>query len=224
MGRSSRSAADALVGLLGSRQIHAVSRAMLICLLLAVSGWAQAAPDSQAASIQKQRAAIVQQVNSLTGKAAPPSDSFFTVPWMDTPAGRFVPPPCDPIASDELDKLIDQNSKNHGVKPELIRAVIGQESGSRPCAVSPKGAQGLMQLMPATAAQFNVSDPFNPQQNVEAGTKLLKQLLDKYKGDVSLALSAYNAGAARVEQDGGVPSIPETMKYVTDILAKLPKR
>lgn len=199
-------------------------RSALTCLLFAVSSWGQSGPDSQAASIQRQRTAIQQQVTSLTGKAAPPSDAFFSVPWIDTPVSRFVPPPCDPIATDELDKLIDQNSKNQGVKPELIRAVIGQESGSRPCAVSPKGAQGLMQLMPATAAQFNVSDPFNPQQNVEAGTKLLKQLLDKYKGDVSLALSAYNAGPARVDQDGGVPSIPETMKYVTDILSKLPKK
>lgn len=199
-------------------------RSILTGLVLAVVGWGQSAPDSQAAAIQKQRAAIQQQVTSLTGKAAPPSDSFFSVPWIDTPASRFVPPPCDPIASEELEKLIEQNSKNQGVKPDLIRAVIGQESGRRPCAVSPKGAQGLMQLMPATAAQFNVSDPFNPQQNVEAGTKLLKQLLDKYKGDVSLALSAYNAGSARVDQDGRVPSIPETMQYVTSILSKLPKR
>ena len=81
-----------------------------------------------------------------------------------------------------------------------------------------------MQLMPATADQFGVSDPFDPKQNVEAGTKLLKQLLAKYGGDVSLTLSAYNAGSGRVDRDGGVPQIPETQKYVTDILGKLDKQ
>ncbi len=128
------------------------------------------------------------------------------------------------MATTELDQLIDQNSKTQGVKSELIRAVISQESANRPCAVSVKGAQGLMQLMPATAEQFGVSDPFDPKQNVEAGTKLLKQLLAKYGGDVSLTLSAYNAGSGRVDRDGGVPQIPETQKYVTDILGKLDKQ
>jgi soluble lytic murein transglycosylase-like protein len=199
-------------------------RSILTGLVLAMASWGQSVADSQADSIQKQRAAILKQVGSLTGKAATPPDSFFMVPWIDNPVMRFVPPPCDPMASAELDKLIEQNSMKEGVKPDLIRAVIGQESGNRPCAVSPKGAQGLMQLMPATAAQFNVIDPFDPKQNVEAGTKLLKQLLDKYKGDVSLALSAYNAGSARVDQEGGVPAITETMQYVTSILSKLPKK
>jgi len=80
-----------------------------------------------------------------------------------------------------------------------------------------------MQLMPETAQQFGVVDPFDSKQNVEAGTKLLKQLLTKYNGDVSLALSAYNAGSGRVDQEGGIPPIKETINYVADILAKLPK-
>ena len=128
------------------------------------------------------------------------------------------------MATAELEQLIEQNSKQHGVKGDLIRAVINQESGNRPCAVSSKGAQGLMQLMPATADELGVADPFNAKQNVEAGTKLLKQLLAKYNGDVSLTLAAYNAGSGRVDRDGGVPAIPETLSYVTQILAKLPKR
>ncbi len=82
---------------------------------------------------------------------------------------------------------MEQNSNQQGVKAELIRAVIAQESGARPCAVSSKGAQGIMQLMPATSEQFGVKDPFDPKQNVEAGTKLLKQLLTKYNSDVKLA-------------------------------------
>jgi soluble lytic murein transglycosylase-like protein len=81
-----------------------------------------------------------------------------------------------------------------------------------------------MQLMPETADELGVGDPFNAKQNVEAGTKLLKQLLAKYKGDVALTLAAYNAGSGRVDRDGGVPAIPETLEYVTQILARLPKR
>ncbi|HLK18329.1 MAG TPA: lytic transglycosylase domain-containing protein [Bryobacteraceae bacterium] len=174
-------------------------------------------------SIEQQRASVLKQVTAITGKTAAPG-SFFTVPWVDSIASRPLPPPCDPMATAELEQLIEQNSKQHGVKSDLIRAVINQESGNRPCAVSSKGAQGLMQLMPATADELGVADPFNAKENVEAGTRLLKQLLAKYNGDVSLTLAAYNAGAGRVDRDGGVPAIPETLSYVTQILAKLPKR
>ena len=176
-----------------------------------------------AASLAKQRVAAMQQVAAVMGKAPTPAASFFTVPWVETPV-PFSVPPCDPMPAAELDKLVLENSQQQGVKPELIRGVISQESGARPCAVSWKGAQGLMQLMPATSEQFGVKDPFDPHQNVEAGTKLLKQLLTKYNNDVSLALAAYNAGEARVDKDGGVPQIAETQNYVTDIQAKLPKK
>ena len=146
-----------------------------------------------AESLAKQRVAAMQQVASVMGKAPTPAASFFTVPWVETPV-PFSAPPCDPMPAADLDKLVLENSQQQGVKPELIRGVIAQESGARPCAVSWKGAQGLMQLMPATSEQFGVKDPFDPHQNVEAGTKLLKQLLTKYNNDVSLALAAYNAG------------------------------
>ena len=181
--------------------------------------WAQQ-PDS----IAKQRAAVLKQVEAVMGKPATPAAPFFTVPWVETPTSSAAPPPCDPMPAADLDKLVEQNSEQQGVKAELIRAVIAQESGARPCAVSPKGAQGIMQLMPATSDQFGVKDPFDPKQNVEAGTKLLKQLLTKYNSDVKLALAAYNAGEGRVDKDGGVPQIPETQNYVTDIQAKLPKK
>jgi soluble lytic murein transglycosylase-like protein len=178
-------------------------------------------------SLEKQRASVMKQVAAVSGKTSPPASSFFTVPWIDTPAQSSTAvnaPACDPMPDVQLDALIDASSKQEGVKADLIRAVIGEESGKRPCAVSSKGAQGLMQLMPATSEQFGVHDPFDPKQNVEAGTKFLKQLLDKYKDDLSLALSAYNAGSGRVDRDGGVPGIPETTNYVTDILSKLPKQ
>jgi len=86
---------------------------------------------------------------------------------------------------------VDAAAQSHKVQAKLLRAVMDQESASVSCAVSPKGAQGLMQLMPATMEQFHVTDPFDAKQNVEAGAQYLKQLLDKYKGDVSLALAAY---------------------------------
>ncbi len=165
----------------------------------------------------------MKQVAGVMGKPPTPAASFFTVPWVETPV-PFDAPPCDPLPAAELDKLVLENSEQQGVKPELIRAVIAQESGARPCAVSWKGAQGMMQLMPATSQEFGVKDPFDPGQNVEAGTRLLKQLLTKYNNDVSLALAAYNAGEGRVDKDGGVPQIPETQNYVNQIQNKLPKQ
>lgn len=175
-----------------------------------------------AASIAQQRASVRQQVSAITGKAAPAASSFFTVPWIDAVAS-FSAPQCDPMPADQLDKLIAENSTQQGVKADLVRAVISEESGGRPCAVSSKGAQGLMQLMPDTAQLFGVKDPFDPQENVGAGTKLLKQLLTKYDGDLSRALSAYNAGSGRVDEEGGVPPIAETINYVKDIMQKLAK-
>jgi Transglycosylase SLT domain len=186
---------------------------------------------AMAAAIEKQRASVVKQVGSVTGKTPSPAAAFFTVPWVDAPprvgvlsGAVFNGPPCDPLPMDQLDPLIDENAKRESIRPDLLRAVIGEESGSRPCAVSRAGAQGLMQLMPATIEQFGVRDPFDPKQNVEAGAKLLKQLITKYAGDLRLALSAYNAGPDRVDKDGGVPQIPETINYVTDILSKLPNQ
>lgn len=128
---------------------------------------------------------------------------------------------CEPLADSVIAPLINANAKSQDVKPELLRAVIEQESGYRPCAVSAKGAQGLMQLMPATAQDLGVKDPFDPKENVAAGAKFLKQLVDKYKGDLPKALGAYNAGSATVDQTGGVPDIQETKDYVDAILKKL---
>lgn len=116
--------------------------------------------------------------------------------------------------------MIDEVAEKQGVDKALVREVARQESGFHPCAVSPKGAEGLMQLMPATQAQFQVSDPFDPKQSLEAGSKLLKSLLDKYHGDLSLALSAYNAGSGTVDRSGGVPDIPQTKAYVLSILTR----
>ena len=106
--------------------------------------------------------------------------------------------------------------------PALIRTVIQQESAFRPCAVSPKGAMGLMQLMPQTAEQFHLADPFDATENISAGAQYLKLLMEHFKGDLKLSLAAYNAGPGRVDgEQPSVPNIPETQDYVDRILKAL---
>ncbi len=187
-----------------------------LLMFLSTAALAQT-PDALA----QQRASVMKQVATVTGKTPPPPGAFFTVPWLTAPTVTAAAPSCDPMPAEELDLLIDQASAREDVDPDLVRALIHQESGNLPCAVSAKGAQGLMQLMPETAGELGVTDPFDPRQNVEAGTKLLKQLLTKYNGDISLALSAYNAGPGRVDREGGIPQIGETLNYVLSILSKI---
>ena len=111
-------------------------------------------------------------------------------------------------------ELIAGAAQVHGVPSELVASVIAVESKFNPRAVSPKSARGLMQLMPATAARFGVSNVFDPKQNIDAGTQYLKELLQRYKGDLALTLAAYNAGPDRVEQYHAVPPYRETRDYV----------
>jgi soluble lytic murein transglycosylase-like protein len=122
-----------------------------------------------------------------------------------------------PFTQQEVDAAIDQAAARHNVDPGLVRAVIKVESNFNPNAVSRKGAMGLMQLMPQTARQLNVTNPFDPQQNVDAGVRHLKQLMENYGGNVKLSLAAYNAGTGAVARSAGVPRIPETRQYVKRI-------
>jgi soluble lytic murein transglycosylase-like protein len=145
------------------------------------------------------------------------------LPDWDAVAEVSEPPPCDAMADSLLQPIIEAAAKAPEVQPGLLRAVIEQESGLRPCAISAKGAQGLMQLMPATVEQFALADPFDPKENVGAGAKYLKQLLDKYKGEWKLALAAYNAGPAVVDEAAGVPPFAEIQDYVEAILKKMGK-
>jgi len=156
-------------------------------------------------SLEQQRASVRRQVEAVHSV-------------IEAPQAQAA---CEPIAQPDLARMIDDAARKHGVDPALVREVARQESGFRPCVVSPKGAEGLMQLMPATQAQFQVRDPFQAEESLAAGAKLLKQLIDRYNGDLSLALSAYNAGSGRVDKAGGIPEIPETKNYVAEILGRL---
>jgi soluble lytic murein transglycosylase-like protein len=140
---------------------------------------------------------------------------------MNAAARAITVPVGSPLiarSNPHFEPLIRQYAGQRGVRPELVRAVIQVESAFNPRAVSPKGAMGLMQLMPATAKQFGVIDPFNPAENIRAGVSYLRQLLDRYDHDEQLALAAYNAGPGAVDKYGSkVPPYKETQNYVLKI-------
>lgn len=115
--------------------------------------------------------------------------------------------------------IINRNSRKYNLDPFLIRAVITAESNWQPTAVSPKGAMGLMQLMPLTAREVGVKNPFNPEENIEGGTRYLRSLLDMFNGDITLALAAYNSGPETVRKFGGIPPIAETRGYIKKVLS-----
>ena len=123
------------------------------------------------------------------------------------------------VNPEEYENIIRASADKYGVSKSLIKAVIHAESGYNPNALSIKGASGLMQLMPDTAKSLKVSNSFDPRDNVDGGVKYLRFLLDTFRGDVSLALAAYNAGLNKVARFGGIPPYPETRLYVNRVLS-----
>jgi hypothetical protein len=136
-------------------------------------------------------------------------------PAAPAPPVATAPTPKSPV---RLDDVIHDISDRHHLDPDLVNSVIHAESGFNPRAVSPKGARGLMQLMPQTASNMGVSNAFDPSANVEGGTRYLRELLERYNFDLVKALAAYNAGPERVEQYHGVPPYRETRSYVARIV------
>jgi hypothetical protein len=172
-------------------------------------------------SLRKQAESVARQmegVRTTQPHAFSPPPPLIGPPLVSMPSPA---PACDPLPPGSMDSQIKTEGDKKNIAPELVRAVISAESAFVPCAVSNKGAMGLMQLMPDTAKAMGVTDPMDPGDNLRGGVRYLGQLLERYGGDLSLALSAYNAGPATVDKYGGIPPIPETQNYVREILKKI---
>jgi soluble lytic murein transglycosylase-like protein len=169
-------------------------------------------------------------LTTLQGAGAPSRPGMVaSVVRPDPHTGRLVRsvvvarprPGSAPRAGGSLSRTVDRIARQNRLSPQLIHSVIQVESNYDPFAVSPKGALGLMQLIPSTARRFGVSDVFDPADNIQGGARYLKYLLELYKGDDALALAAYNAGENAVSRYGGVPPYPETWNYVRQVRQRL---
>jgi soluble lytic murein transglycosylase-like protein len=185
-----------------------------IWLLLPVSTHAQivasVGPDGKTVYVNgdsprdRHRSTISSHSAALSGRSAAPGNDEAT-------SGSSA------VSDPKLDQIVRAAAERHDLDPALVKAVISTESAWNPYAVSPKGAMGLMQLVPSTAERFGVGNPYDPAQNVEGGTAYLKELLDRYHGDLKKSLAAYNAGPGAVDASGGVPWYPETRRYVQKV-------
>jgi soluble lytic murein transglycosylase-like protein len=156
----------------------------------------------------------LQELSPPVVPSPPPAATSFASVLGQATAATAAPAP----ASGSFGDAIDAAGAQYGVDPSLLRALIQQESGFDPNATSAAGAQGLTQLMPSTAAGLGVTNPYDPVQSIDGGAKYLREQLDRFGGDVSKALAAYNAGPGAVERFGGIPPYAETQHYVQTIL------
>lgn len=164
-------------------------------------------------------AAVQSRIAEITGQnfaAAPASNgpsfaSMVASALQPTQGPNVIPPP-------QIEQLVTANAGAWGVDPALVKAIIANESGFNANATSKTGAQGLMQLEPGTASDLGVANAYDPAQNVWGGTRYIRGLLDRFHGDVRLAVAAYNAGPGAVEKYGGIPPYAETQNYVANVL------
>ena len=200
-------------------------RLPLLPVLLAVTGFcAAAAPEDKAGSFSDGTGVRTYRVYTYRQQDGVPVFTDKVPPDQRYEVMEFSCYACDPhsridwsstrLFTAEDSGAIEDAARENGVDPALVRAVIHAESGFNPRARSRKGAMGLMQLMPGTASDMGVRDPWAVQQNIEGGVKYLAMLLAEFKGDVTLATAAYNAGPGAVDRYGGVPPIAETQTYV----------
>jgi soluble lytic murein transglycosylase-like protein len=164
-------------------------------------------PSANGATMKAARSAAAEVDQYLGDSRQAPSANPSSVSFI---RGRM-------FTAEQIDAAITEAAARHNVDPNLVRSVVKVESNFNPNAVSRKGAMGLMQLMPGTARSLNVTNPFDPQQNVDAGVRHLKKLLESFGGDIKLSLAAYNAGAGAVTRSAGVPRFAETQNYVRRI-------
>src|SRR3954462_5535983 len=204
---------------------------VLVVAVIATSGFAsEYAVMRNGFALKHERREVVGEMTRLYLTSSNPS-SFVDVPSADIVsfekdeiviAPEEAKPAPPPILT--IDQSIVQAGEKHHIDPDFINSVVRAESGFRPRAISPKGAQGLMQLMPKTAAGLGVKDSFDSNENVEAGTRYLRQLLEQFNYDAVKALAAYNAGPERVTQYHGVPPYRETRAYVARIVRDYNKK
>jgi soluble lytic murein transglycosylase-like protein len=165
-------------------------------------------------------AAVTRRMREIADLSPAPSETFDNLVKVafDGPAGGGVA-----TTRGEIARLIRANAAACGLDPALVEAIVDNESGFDARATSRAGAIGLMQLMPQTAAALGVTDPYDPAQNIRGGTRYLRGLLERFGGNVELAIAAYNAGPAAIEKYGGLPPYAETKTYLRNVLASYAK-
>jgi soluble lytic murein transglycosylase-like protein len=209
-------------------------RTFVSALLTVASLLAQGSISRQMAAVERQQhataglgGALQRQQMAVARQKAAVERIRHEEPWNLAPSEFDIGgelsnvPACPSLPWNEARDRFEEEEKRNELPPGLLGAVALQESGLYPCAVSSAGATGLMQLMPATAMEFGVGDPFDPWQSLQGGGQFLRQLLNRYNGDLRLALGAYNAGPSRVDYFGGIPPFAETQNYVESVMSRM---